>query len=237
MTQRSTMAWAPLAAALTLLAVAAVSTVAAAAATHFKSPANYTFYPCTQCHATMQVTGLVKSEPMHNINLAKGAHRGLYCVNCHSVPDVWNMKTPYGKVEIAIPGMMNRSELMKMNEVCLQCHPRTVHDFDFLVHGNKTYTCPDGDMYLVKGYKGVGYWFHDCPEYRNLEAKPARACVECHDPHVGHYFALKPLPPHDERPPPPDQEAITYGTLAVAISSMSLILAAAILLPRYNGRS
>ena len=220
--------------ALTALVLAAAFAAAAAAESHFKDPDKYPFYPCTKCHATMQVTGLKKVVQVHGINLTRGAHAGLYCVNCHSTPDVWNMKTPEGKVKIAIPGMMNRTELMRMNKVCLQCHPRTVHDFDILLHGNKTWSCPKGTEELVIGYKGVGYWFHDCPDYHNLTAKPARACVECHDPHVAYYYAIKPLPPHDSRAPPPDEEAITYGTLAVAISSASLILAAAILLPRHS---
>ncbi len=225
-----------LAIALAALVAAAAAPVAAHAATpeQYKNPANYTFYPCTKCHATMKVTGIAKTVPIHNIDLTKGAHRGLYCANCHSVPDVWNLKTPDGKVEIAIPGMMNHEDLMKLNKVCATCHPRTYEDYVNLVHGNKTYTCPNGTVEFVKGYKGVLYTFHICPEYKNLKTVPAKACVECHDPHDPVYHAISILPPPSVRPPPPDETSIAYGTLAVAIAGMALIIASAVFLHGYR---
>jgi len=218
--------------ALVLVALATVLAVAAVAeaASQYRSPANYTFYPCSSCHATMDVSGVSKNVEIHGIDLTKGAHKGLYCVNCHSVPDVWNLKTPDGKAEIAIPGMFSHEDLMKMNKVCASCHKRTYEDYINLVHGNKTYTCPDGTVEFVKGYKGVLYAFHVCKEYKNLKTVPAKACVECHDPHDPVYRAISILPPPSERPPPPPQENIAYGTLAVAIAGMALIVVSAVLL-------
>ncbi len=217
-------------AALALVAALAAAASVAEAAGQYHSPANYTFYPCSSCHATMQVTGMKKTVEIHHIDLTQGAHRGLYCVNCHSAPDVWNLKTPDGKVDIAIPGMFSHEDLMKMNKVCATCHPRTYEDYVNLLHGNKTYTCPDGHVELVKGYKGVLYSFHVCKEYKNLKTVPAKACVECHNPHDPVYHAISILPPPSERPPPPPQENIAYGTLAVTIAGMALIVGSAVLL-------
>ena len=230
MTPRSLRAVAPAVLLAAVLAATLLAAKAYAAPSWFKNPANYTFYPCSKCHATMQVTGIAKTVAIHKIDLTKGAHRGLYCANCHSMPDVWNLKTPDGKVEIAIPGMMSHEDLMKINKVCATCHPRTYEDYVNLVHANKTFTCPDGKVEFVKGYKGVNYAFHICKEYKNLKTVPAKACVECHNPHDPVYHAISILPPPGLRAPPPPQESIAYGTLAVAIAGMALILGSAVLL-------
>ena len=224
------------ASALAVFALLVMAASAAEAAGQFKNPANYTFYPCSSCHATMKVTGIAKKVGIHHIDLTKGAHRGLYCANCHSAPDVWHLKTPDGKVDIAIPGMFSHEDLMKINKVCATCHPRTYEDYVNLVHANKTYTCPGGHVEFVKGYKGVLYSFHVCKEYKNLKTVPAKACVECHNPHDPVYHAISILPPPSERPAPPKQENIAYGTLAVAIAGMALIVASAVLLNSYASR-
>ena len=212
-----------------LLVAAALLPLAAAQDSHFKDPDTYPYYPCSKCHATMQVTGLKHKVAIHGIDLTKGAHRALYCANCHSTPDVWNMKIPGGKAPIAIPGLHGRDRLMEMNKVCERCHPQTYMDYIHLVHANKTFTCQGEQLILVYGYKGVGYRFHICPEYRNLTAMPGRACVECHNPHIGYYYSISILPPESDRPAPPPQQSIAYGTLAVTIAGLSLILGAAVL--------
>ena len=216
---------------LSLLALVALTAavIAAADTSQYRNPDNYTFYPCTTCHASMKVTGLKNRQPFHHIDLTKGSHAGLYCVNCHSTPDVWNMKTVDGKEEIAIPGLMGHKELLRMNKVCERCHPQTYMDYVHLAHANKTYVCQGGEDILVQGYKGVGYHFHVCKEYKNLKTIASKACVECHDPHVGVYHAINLLPPHDERPAPPPQSSIAYGTLAVAIAGVALILGSVVL--------
>jgi len=223
-------------AAVSVLLAVALSMVSgvAAAESQYKKPGSYQFYPCSSCHATMKVTGMKKVVPFHHIDLTKGPHRGLFCASCHSVPDVWNLKTPWGKVEIRIPGLFNHSSLMETNKVCATCHMRTYMDYQFLAHGNKTYTCPGGKVEFIKGYKGVLYAFHICPQYKNLTTVPAKACVECHNPHNPVYRAISILPPPSERPPPPPQSPIEYGTLAVTIAGLSLLLAAAVLAHQYR---
>ncbi|RUM47396.1 MAG: hypothetical protein DSY37_02460 [Hyperthermus sp.] len=193
-------------------------------ASQYRDPDKYQFYPCSQCHATMKVTGMVKKQPFHGIDLTKGAHAGLYCVNCHAAPQVDRLKTRNGYVDIAIPGLMGHEELMKLNKVCERCHPQTYRDYMHLAHANKTYTCSGGSVEIVKGYKGIAYDFHVCSEYKNLAMKPAKACVECHDPHVGVYPAISIMPPHSERPAPPPEETIAYGLIAAVTAGLALLL-------------
>jgi len=184
----------------------------------------YPFYPCKTCHAAMKLTGHRKVVPFHGIDLTKGPHRGLYCNNCHIPP---TMQKLINNAEVYIPGIHPREKLMETNRVCAVCHPREYMDYMLLVHGNKTYTCPGGKDIKVKGYKGVIYDFHICPNgWKNLKAVPARACVECHDPHDPTYYALGPLPEPSLRPPPPNEDVITYGMIASGIGGLILIISA-----------
>ncbi len=178
------------------------------------------FYPCTQCHSPMlKVDADVHTSLVHQIDLTKGAHRGLYCSNCHIPPYMINL---VGGAKVP-PSWDNRTALMETNRVCATCHPREYRDYMMLIHGNKTYTCPGGKVEIVKGYKDVRYPFHICPEYKNLKAEPARACIECHDPHDPVYKPLAPLPKPSMRPPPPNQENILYGFIASVVAGLVLI--------------
>ncbi len=177
-----------------------------------------TIYPCTNCHATMQLTGDKKASTFHNIDLTRGAHRGLYCLNCHKPPFMIELKND---VFVYIPGYHDRSLVMETNKLCATCHPGTYEDYRLLVHGNKTYTCPDGDLLVVKGYKDVAYSFHICPNgYKNLTTVPARACVECHDPHDPVYPSPSLLPPPSERPKPPSQDSIAIANVLAVIGAL-----------------
>jgi hypothetical protein len=141
------------------------------------------------------------------------------------------MQQLVGDVEVKIPGLHPTEELLELAKTCRVCHVRVVEDYMLLVHGNKTMKCPGGEAVKVKGYKGVVYDFHVCPEYRNLETLPARACVECHNPHNPTLPALNPLPEPSRRPPPPEQLGIVIGALAASITGVVLV-AVALLVPK-----
>jgi hypothetical protein len=175
-------------------------------------------YPCTKCHATMKLTGMTKISKFHNIDLTKGAHKGLYCANCHVPPYMINLR---GGAMVYIPGLHNRSLLMETNKLCAICHPQEYSDYMNLIHGNKTYVCPGGKVEEVVGYKNVTYLFHVCPNgYRNLTTMPARACVECHDPHTPTMGPLNILPKPSERPAPPDETAIAWGDFIALLAAL-----------------
>ncbi|AEM38969.1 hypothetical protein Pyrfu_1102 [Pyrolobus fumarii 1A] len=196
------------------------------------STAYAAFYPCKACHQAMNLTGNKKVVEFHKIDLTVGAHRGLYCSNCH-VPPL--MQELVGGGEVYIPGMHPRDKLMETNKVCAVCHPREYKDYEMLVHGNKTFECPDGKVVKIVGYKGVIYDFHVCSEYKNLEKKPARACVECHDPHDPTYYAINILPEPSDRPAPPAQDEVVYGTVAALVGGLLLIVGAFVLPSRPHG--
>ena len=177
-----------------------------------------TIYPCTKCHATMQLTGDKKASEFHKIDLTKGAHAGLYCSNCHKPPFMIELEN---NVFVYIPGYHDQSLVMETNKLCAVCHPATYEDYKLLVHANKTYTCPDGELLVIKGYKDVAYNFHICPNgYKNLTTVPAKACVECHNPHDPVYPSLSLLPPPSERPSPPDQGSIAVANVLAVIGAL-----------------
>jgi len=181
------------------------------------------FYPCTSCHQAMDLTGDRKQVPLHGIDLTTGAHRGLMCSNCH-VPPL--MQTLINGSEVFIPGFHNQSQVMETNKVCAVCHPHEYVDYERLLHANKTFICPDGQAYKVIGYKGVDYTFHACEEYINLTVVPAKACVECHNPHNPTMMPLNILPEPSNRPEPPEESDVALGGLAALLGSLVLIFPA-----------
>ncbi len=186
-------------------------------------------YPCQQCHAVLNVTGLVREETVHDKNLTIGAHRGLYCANCHKAPTVWIMEGLNDTlVEIGIKDIHSREKLDEMNLVCAKCHYDIYEDYTRLAHGNSTFVCEEGRIINVAGYKGVIYSFHECKEYSKFTPVPARACVECHNPHNPTMEPLSILPKQNYVAPTPKQDNVVYGTLAVTITAMSLIVLAII---------
>ncbi len=207
---------------LALCAVMMLALAATAAAEQRNGTATYeTIYPCTKCHVALKLSGNVKESAFHNITLKGDAHSGLFCSNCHVPPYMIELR---GGVLVYIPGYHDRSLVMETNKLCSTCHPREYRDYINLVHGNKTFVCSNGSTIVVKGYKGVAYLFHLCPNgYRNLTTVPARACVECHDPHTPSYRPLPPLPQPSERPPPPPEDSVTIANVAVLAASMILV--------------
>ncbi len=181
------------------------------------------FYPCINCHRAMDLTGQRKSVKLHDINLTLGAHRGLYCSNCH-VPPI--MQELLGGSEVYIPGLHSRDQLMETNKVCAVCHPREYKDYELLVHANKTLICNEGESVKLIGYKGVDYVFHICPDYTNLSTVPAKACVECHNPHDPLMPPPNILPEPSTRPPPPREDSIALGGLAAVLGGIILIVSA-----------
>ncbi|HID40726.1 MAG TPA: hypothetical protein EYP33_01055 [Pyrodictium sp.] len=216
-------AWATIAVVLAVIAIPALMSVKASAQEQTQP---YPFYPCTSCHQAMQLTGDRKAAPFHGIDLTKGAHRGLFCSNCHTPPAMIDL---VNGAKVYIPGLHDTEKLKETNKVCAVCHPRVVKDYNYLVHGNTTYICQGGNVTRVIGYKGVGYTFHICPEYKNLKTVPAKACVECHDPHDPTMPPASILPAPSERPAPPDETSIAYGTLAAVIGGLALVVGALVL--------
>ena len=190
-------------------------------------------YPCSTCHTAIKVDLNVNVSEFHNIDLTKGAHRGLTCANCHSLAN--GMMTLRNGVPIAIPGIHNKSALMNINTLCATCHVREFELYQVGAHGNSTYECPGGETILVRGYKGVGYRLHLCDDYHNLKTVPAQPCIACHNPHEPTYYAIGILPPPSDRVPPPPQEDITYGGIGVVVAGLSLIAAAHVLHKRSGG--
>ena len=210
--------------AATLLTLAFLLAASAALAVHAYAQQNpAAWYPCTKCHTPFfKVNATVKVSAVHGIDLTVGAHRGLYCSNCHVPPTMIQLR---GGGRVYIPGLHNRTQLIEASKVCAVCHPREWEDWLHLVHGNKTYTCPGGKVVYVIGYKGIRYPFHICPHgYKNLKTIPARACVECHNPHDPVYKPLGPLPRPSTRPPPPDETNYLLGMTATVIAGLALIV-------------
>ncbi|ALU12012.1 hypothetical protein EYM_07130 [Ignicoccus islandicus DSM 13165] len=203
---------------LTVLTIALAISVALASSTAY-TPA----YPCTYCHLNMKVNGNVKVSEVHKVDLSKGAHAGLYCSNCHEVDNPMKLKNG----EIVIPmNLATREEKMKYNTLCAQCHPRTFSDYQKLVHGNKTMTCDGGQNILILGYKGSPYWFHQCTDYTHFTKKPARACIECHDPHDPVKLPDSIMPPPSDRPEPYKQDLIQTSTLILFVLAAIVSVAA-----------
>ena len=223
-----------------LLTIAAVSLLIAAAALGVyakKMPPGAQWYPCTSCHTPyFKVNAHVKISLVHHIDLTKGAHRGLYCSDCHIPPTMINL---VGGGKVYIPGLHNRTQLIEASKVCAVCHPREWSDWEHLIHGNKTYTCPGGTVVYITppySYKGVRYPFHICPNhYKDLKTIPAKACVQCHNPHDPVYRPLGPLPVPSLRPPPPNEDNFLYGMIATVIAGVILI-GLALVYP-FGGRS
>ncbi len=211
-----------LALAFTLLAVFAAT-----------ATAQEDIYPCSSCHADMPLTGVSKASEFHGINLSIGAHRGLYCVNCH-VPDSAMMKLR-GGVEIRVLGLHGHDELMETNRVCATCHPRTYMDYMRFAHGNTTWTCSGGSVVKIVGYKNVTYDYHVCDDYRNLTRVHAKACVECHNPHDPVVMPLSILPKQSDRPAPPDQLAIAVGGVLSGALGLTMIGLSAVYASRRRG--
>ncbi|NPA84821.1 MAG: hypothetical protein GXO07_02300 [Crenarchaeota archaeon] len=163
-------------------------------------------YPCTYCHTPwLKLDGNVKSAPIHKINLLEGAHAGLYCSNCHDPQDPIRLING----AIVVPReLASPEQMMQYNTLCATCHPRTYADYLIGAHGNTTFTCEGGKAYFVYGYKGSPYWYHDCPEYTNLQTVPGKPCTFCHNPHDPVKMAASIMPPPSDRPKPYPQDAI-----------------------------
>ncbi len=212
---------------VSVLALFSTILVILLASTTIEAQGSSQFYPCVTCHQALNLTGNRKIVPFHGIDLTKGAHRGLVCSSCHVPP---TMQKLVNNAEVYIPGLHTTEDLKKTNSVCAVCHPRQYLDYNYLVHGNKTFICPDGNVTKVIGYKGVGYDFHICPEYKNLTTVPAKACVECHNPHDPTMPPPSILPEPSIRPPPPNEAGIAFGGLAAIIGGL-LLVAGALFLP------
>ena len=179
-------------------------------------------YPCSSCHAGLPVSGVSKWSEFHGINLTTGAHRGLYCVNCH-VPDTAMMKLR-GGVDIKVLGLHSHEELMETNRACATCHPRTYMDYLHYAHGNTTFKCASGgEEYRIVGYKNVTYIYHACNDYHNLTLAHPKACVECHNPHDPVVYPLNILPKQSDRPEPPDQTPIAIGGILSGALGLTMI--------------
>ena len=184
-------------------------------------------YPCSKCHSVIHVTGLTHKSPYHGIDLTKGAHRGLYCVDCHNPQDqMMTLKGLEGKIPMVIKAFASAQDKMRMNMVCASCHFRTYQDYIHLAHGNKTFECAGGSIILIKGYKGVPYNFHVCNEYIDLKTKPAKACIDCHDPHDPQFKAPHPMPLPSERPLPPEQNSILKGLIFASAAAIAFFIIA-----------
>ena len=218
MNQHLRMAWSLVAVLALATLVVPVFSAAVAAAQHF--------YPCSSCHNALNLTGVRKTVPFHGVDLTAGAHRGLYCSNCHVAPV---MQELINGAEVYIPGLHSTEQLKETNKVCAVCHPQEFEDYQHLVHGNKTYTCQGGSVERIVGYKGVVYSFHICSDYRNLKTMPARACVECHDPHTPTMPPASILATPSDRPPAPDESSIAYGAVAAVIGGLILAVGALVL--------
>ncbi|MCE4625003.1 MAG: hypothetical protein F7C35_03970 [Desulfurococcales archaeon] len=180
-------------------------------------------YPCSTCHQRLKVNADINYSWYHGVDLRSGAHKGLMCSNCHNPESA--MMELRGNISLAILGVHNRSQLMADNLLCAQCHAKIYKDYLLGAHGNRTFDCPNGQAIEVKGYKGVKWVYHICDDYTKLKQKPARACVECHNPHDPTYYAISILPPPEGRVPPPDESSITYGGIAVLVTGLVLIAA------------
>ena len=199
-----------------------------------ESGISYEYYPCSECHTKLRPSGLSKASEFHGVDLGVGAHASLYCINCHDVDSA--MMKLQGGVDIAIPFIHDREDLMGTNSLCGLCHAREYQDYLQLVHGNKTMTCEGGEVYRVLGYKGVDYYLHYCSDYTNLETRPAMACVECHNPHDPVMSAPGVLPEPSHRPPPPNEDPILYGGLPVLAAGLALVALAPVVHRRASGR-
>ncbi len=206
--------------AIALVSLASIS-IAHAASSEKNKEYYKSIYPCTKCHLSMNLNGMTKKSSFHHIDLTKGAHRGLYCANCHTPPTMIKLRS--GGF-VFIPGYHNRSLVMQTNKLCAICHPKEYQDYMNLVHANKTYVCPGGKVEIIHGYKNVNYDFHICPNgYKNLTTVPARACVECHDPHDPVFKPLNILPTPSERPAPPKETSIAIGNVLAVIGALVVI--------------
>ena len=183
-------------------------------------------YPCTYCHTPfLKLNGNVKKAEIHKIDLTVGAHAGLYCSNCHDPKNP--MKLITGDIVIP-PNLASEKDLMKYNKLCAKCHPRVYADYMVGAHGNSTFVCEGGTKYFVIGYKNSPWWYHVCPEYKNMHTVPGRPCVYCHNPHDPIKPPAKIMPPPSDRPAPYKQDVIAYTTaflmlLAAALSVFAYV--------------
>jgi hypothetical protein len=162
------------------------------------------------------LNGNIKVSEIHKVMLTKGAHGGLYCSNCHEADNPMILKN---KAVVVHFQYANKKDLMSYNTLCAQCHPRVYDDYIHLAHGNKTFTCEGGKTVLVFGYKGSPYWYHICNDYNGkFERKPARACVECHDPHDPVMLPASIMPPPSDRPEPYPQGMIEATTIVSIVA-------------------
>ncbi|MEB3807051.1 MAG: hypothetical protein GSR73_06015 [Desulfurococcales archaeon] len=182
-------------------------------------------YPCSTCHATMKQLPETSYSAFHGINLTGGAHAGLYCTSCHDPGS--NMMALRGGVNITkLLFSKSSQERMDVAKTCAVCHVQIYKDWLNLAHGNTTFTCLNGDVTEVIGYKGVRYYQHECPPGSTYTPAPAKSCIDCHDPHHPTMYPLNPLPKPSHRPEPPDESGILYGGIAVVAVGVALILAA-----------
>ncbi len=214
-------------------AVIALLVLALAAPTAAAQAASGTeWYPCIQCHATIQPAATVSESQFHGINLSEGPHAGLYCVNCH-VPESAMMELR-GGIPLAVKGFNSTEDLYRVNELCAQCHADIYELYLVGAHGNTTFDCPGGETHIVYGYNGVKYYYHDCPPGSTYQSRPAQPCIACHDPHQPKMEPASILPVPSERPEPPPQDEILLGGVSTGVAGAALILLA-LALHRHGG--
>ncbi len=189
-------------------------------------------YPCSSCHTQITAKPDRKSSSFHDVDLTKGSHSGLACVNCHNASSA--MMQLNGGVNISVLIFNTGAGAMEVGKMCAQCHEAVYEDWLRLAHGNSTFTCPDGAVRTVTGYMGGIYYLHDCPEGSTYDARPALACTGCHDPHDPTFQPPGILPSPGDRPEPSSQDGILYGGIAVTAAGLALIAAAPLI--HFKGR-
>lgn len=189
-------------------------------------------YPCSSCHTQIKAKPDRKSSSFHDVDLTKGPHSGLVCVNCHNASSA--MMQLNGGVNISLLIFNGGDGEMEVGKTCAQCHGDIYEDWLRLAHGNSTFTCPGGTVRTITGYMGGIYYLHECPEGSTYNARPALACTGCHDPHDPTFQPPGILPAPGDRPEPPSQDGILYGGIAVTAAGLTLIAAASLI--HFRGR-
>ncbi len=156
------------------------------------------------------VTETIREGLPASVGLGDG-HAVLTCSACHDANRPWLL------VAGGMVGAWNATLACKL------CHPREFRDYQLGVHGGIDVFCLDGseELHLVNGTR---FKLHIC---KSMMSAP-RQCFSCHDPHFPRFEASKPLPGWSKAARPP-QEPLALSTLAVALSSLSLLLLAVVI--------
>jgi len=85
------------------------------------------FYPCSQCHASMEPNPEIRPlDVMHDAEISHGDGR-LWCLNCHDLEDRDNLRSLLGE-----PVDFDDAYL-----ICGGCHAKRHRDWAFGVHGKR----------------------------------------------------------------------------------------------------